>query len=178
MPKPILYLDCDGVIFNTIQEGYNMMQEINMDIHNRAHANFFFQTVDWNVLIYRAGILKNSILKIKNIINSNEYRDVIIVTKLSGNEYEEKIKRIILGKLLPNTKVITLKINENKDEVVDSINNILVDDDINNTLRFRKKGIGLHFVSHNPNYELDEIDDLDNIQETASVKRLLKTRNI
>ena len=178
MNDVILYLDCDGVILNTIVEAYRMMEEEGLDTEDWRLVNYFFINTDWNVLIYRAGILKNAISKIKNIIKSGVYKKVVILTKTSGNVDEEKIKRILFGKLLPDVELITVDFYANKDEIVDPVNNILVEDSVKNANRWNNAGgVGVYFVRENPNYEMDEIDDLSDIQKTSSVKRLLKTRN-
>ena len=113
----ILYIDCDGVIFNTIEEAYRMMDEMNIDRNNKTNVNFFFKNVDWKTLFERACELNNAIEKIKLIKESNYYKDVIILTKLSGNYYEEGIKRAIFDALLPNVQVITLQFDLKKNSV-------------------------------------------------------------
>lgn len=177
MNNVILYLDCDGVILDTIDTAYRLMQQEGLDITNRKTVDNYFLNSDWNVLIYEAGILKNAIIKIKRIIESKVFSKVAILTKVCGNEDEEKIKRVLFGKLLPEVEVITVKINDNKDEVVDPVNNILVEDSINNAKRWNLAGgVGVYFVKENPDYTKDQIDDLSDILEPVSVKRLLKQK--
>ena len=178
MKDVILYLDCDGVILDTIDTAYRLMQIEGLDITNRKTVDNYFISSDWNVLIYEAGILKNSIIKIKRIIDSNVFSSVKILTKISGNLEEEKIKRILFGKLLPNVEVIAVKIDDNKDEIVDPVNNILVEDSINNADRWNLAGgVGVYFVKENPDYSKDQIDDLSEVLEPISVKRLLKRKD-
>ncbi len=175
MNDVILYLDCDGVILDTIDTAYRIMEKNGLDIHNGQEVNRFFINTDWNVLIYEAGIINNAIIKIKKIIDSNIFSNVIILTKLSGNLDEEKIKRILFGKLLPNVEVITVNFYANKDEIVDPINNVIVEDSVNNAKRWiAAGGVGVYFVKENPNLEKDTINDLSDICNTKSVKRLLK----
>lgn len=174
----ILYLDCDGVILDTIETCYRMMKKEGLDITNGELVNFYFINTDWNVLIYEAGIINNAISKIKKIMESNIFSEVKILTKLSGNVNEEKIKRILFGKLLPDTEVITLKINENKDEIVNPVNNILVEDTVKNGIRWENAGgVAVYFVRKECDYENNQINDLSDICKTKSVKKLLKTRN-
>lgn len=175
MSDVILYLDCDGVILDTMDTAYRMMDEQGLDKTDGNMVNFFFINTDWNVLIYEAGIINNAILKIKRIIESNIFTEVKILTKLSGNVDEERIKRILFGKLLPSTEVITLKINDNKDEVVDPVNNILVEDSVKNAVRWKNAGgISIYFEKNNIDYENDIINDLSDIIKTSSVKNLVK----
>ena len=173
----ILYIDCDGVIFDTIEEAYRMMDEMNLDRNNKSNVNFFFKNVDWNILFERACELNNAIEKIKLIKESNYYKDVIILTKLSGNYYEEGIKRAIFEALLPNIQVITLQFDLKKNSVVYAKNNILVDDEKRNVDSWKKaNGIGIYYQQKNDNFENDVITDLLDINETYSVKKYIKTR--
>ena len=71
MNDVILYLDCDGVILDTMDTAYRMMSEEGLDISNGEVVNHFFINTDWNILIYEAGIIKDAIIKIKKIIASN-----------------------------------------------------------------------------------------------------------
>lgn len=173
MKDKILYLDCDGVILDTIDEAYRMMRELNMDISDWRVVNNFFVNIDWNILIYEAGILKHSITKIKRIIESGMFKEVKILTKTSGNLEEAKIKKILFGKLLPEIEVITVDFYDNKDEVVDPVGHILVDDSKSNCRRWSASGgRGILFVREKPNYELDQIDDLIDVPKVLSLKKL------
>lgn len=175
----ILYLDCDGVILNTIDKAYEIMQEEGLDINDWRIVNRFFINTDWNMLIEKAGVIKDAINKIKKIIELNLFKEVAILTKTSGNLCEEGIKREFFGEVLPGVRVITVDFYANKDEVVNPVNNILVEDSIKNAVRWNNAGgIGVLFVKGKPDYEKDEIDDLADLCETGSVKRLLRTRNI
>lgn len=177
MKKIIIYFDCDGVILNTIETAKQMAKEEGVNLCNRNEFDHFFQIVDWNILIYRAGILDNAIRKIKKIMETEKY-EVKILTKLSGNENEELIKRRLFAKLLPDVPVITLNIDENKDEIVNPVGNILIEDSIDNAKRWNDaNGIGLVLNFKKFNYENDIIDDIEKFEETSGVKRLLKTIN-
>lgn len=179
MNEVILYLDCDGVILNTIDEAYSMMKERGLDITNWRTVNKFFVDIDWNMLIERAGVINDAINKIKVINELNLFKEVVILTKTSGNLYEEGIKRKFFGEVLPSIRVITVDFNANKDEVVDPVNNILVEDSVNNATRWNNAGgIGILFVKEKQDYENDIIDDLSDLIKTNGVKKLLRTRNI
>lgn len=135
MENRILYLDCDGVILNTMDEALLMMKSLNMNVDDPKEVNHFFINVNWKFLVYHAGMIDDSIEKIIKIEEKKYYRDVVILTKLSGNKYEEEIKKTLFNRLLPNIKVITLKLWENKDEIVNPVGNILIDDSISNVNR-------------------------------------------
>lgn len=175
--ESILYVDCDGVIFNTIETAFNMMLENNLDITNKNLVDNFFKNVNWNLLLRKSIIINDAINKMKNISDKQIYKDVIILTKLSGNYHEEGLKRETFGLLLPNIKVITLPRNYDKTFVVPSKNNILVDDEEKNIVSWNKNGgIGIRFMNDIVDLEHDTINDLDDIENTNGVKLLRKTR--
>ena len=175
--KFILYVDCDGVIFNTIETAFNMMKENNLDINNHKLVDNFFINTRWDILLKKSIIINDAINKVKNISNKQIYDDVIILTKLSGNYYEEGLKRETFSLLLPDTKVITLPRNYDKASVVPSKNNILIDDEEKNVISWNKNGgIGIKFMKDIVDLDHDIINDLDDIENTNGVKLLRKTR--
>ncbi len=180
MIDTILYLDCDGVILNTMETSYKMMKELGLDSRKCEDLDYFFISyIDWNYLIYKSGIINDAILKIRKIKDSNFYKDVKILTKLSGNIDEELIKRRLFLKLLPDIEVITLPFKGNKDEVVNPVGNILVEDNLSNFDRWEKAyGNAILFKQNEFNYDSNIICDLMDIPKTNTVKKLIKTRNL
>lgn len=173
--KSILYLDCDGVILDTMDTAYKMMDELGLDGSDYDTAHDFFVNTDWYTLVYESGFINNAIIKIKNLINSGLFEKIIILTKICGNEDEEKIKRILFGKLLPMVEVITVPLLENKDEIVDPVNNILVEDSTENAVRWEQAGgVGIYFKKDIIDYENNVINDLEDVPKTKNVKCLLK----
>ncbi len=180
MIDTILYLDCDGVIFNTMETSFNMMKELGLDSKKCEDLDYFFiHVIDWNYLIYKSGIINNAILKIRTIKEKNIFKDVKILTKLSGNLGEELVKRRLFSKLLPDIEVITLPFKEHKDEIVDPVGNILVEDNLSNFDRWENAhGVAVLFKPDEFNYESNIICDLMDISKTNAVKKLIKTRKI
>jgi len=173
----ILYLDCDGVIFDTINEAYRMMEKEGLNKNNHYEVDLFFEKVDWNLLFQNAKELNNSIKKIKYLKESNIFKDIIILTKLSGNYYEEGIKRKIFNDLLPDIRVITLQRSITKDSVVIANGNILVDDEIKNISSWNNSGgVGISFHQEIIDLDNNVINDLLDIINTDSYKKLIKTR--
>lgn len=174
--KNILYIDCDGVILDTIETAFTMMKENNIDITNKYLVDYFFRNINWNYLINNSMIINNAIEKIKILKNNNIYQDVVILTKLSGNYDEERLKRDTFFKLLPNIKVITLPRDYNKALVVPSINNILIDDEDKNIASWNNYGgIGIKFTKDIIDLDNNIINDLNDIENTSKVKMLRKT---
>ena len=176
--KNILYIDCDGVIFNTMETAFNMMKINNIDINDGKIVDNFFKNVSWDILLENSIVINDAINKIIELSSKNIYKDVIILTKLSGNYYEEGLKRKTFALLLPNTKVITLPRNYDKALIVNSTNNILVDDEEKNIISWNNYGgIGIRFTKDNVDLENDIINDLNDIENTKKVKSLRKTSN-
>ncbi len=176
LEKVILYLDCDGVIFDTINAAFRLMKKEGIDIHNHHQVNYFFiHFIDWNQLFEDAGIINGAREKINNIVESRIFKEVVILTKLSGSYHEERIKRGILNELFPSIRIITLDYSLSKSGVVLAEGNILVDDEEKNILSWRNAhGIGIHFIQGLTDLPNDIISDLLSICDTNSVKKLVK----
>ena len=62
-----LYLDCDGVILDTINMSYKMIK--NKGLTNEKDIEHFYKNLSWEELIIEAGEINNSIEKIKELTN-------------------------------------------------------------------------------------------------------------
>ena len=60
-----LYLDCDGVILDTINMSYKMIK--NKGLTNEKDIEHFYKNLSWEELIIEAGEINNSIEKIKEL---------------------------------------------------------------------------------------------------------------
>ena len=181
MEKPILYCDCDGVIFDTIDVAFDMMRELGCDMHNRADIDRYFrQIIDWRDVFKRAHVINNAIEKLNILKDGYDFDDVRILTSLSGNIYEEGLKREIFGNCLPGTKIITVQYGVPKPLVVrNTENHILVDDEKRNCNRWEKyNGTAILFSRENMDLENNVINDLLDVPYTEGYKKLIKTRNI
>ena len=179
MEKPILYCDCDGVIFNTIDVAFDIMRNLGCNMDNRDKIDQYFRTlIDWEEVFEKATVLNDSIEKIKLLKESNIFNDIIILTKLSGGYHEERLKREIFGDYLPGTKIITLQYGISKSSVVSAKDNILVDDEKRNCDNWKQnEGVSVLFSRDNRNLKHNVVDDLMDITNAKGVKKLLKTRN-
>ena len=180
MEKPIFYCDCDGVIINTIEVSFKIMQEAGCNINNRSEVDAFFKSkIDWNKVFSKIDYINNSIEKLKLIKSQNIFKDVIILTKLSGGYDEERLKRDLFKEVLPDFKVITLQYGLSKGLAVPAKDNILVDDEIGNCKSWEKEnGIAILFSPYMFNLETNIINNLCDVTDTLGVKKLLKTRKI
>ena len=65
MEKPILYSDCDGVLFNTIDVAYEYMKNNGCNMKDRKEIDYFFRKViDWHKLFKNATMINDSINKL------------------------------------------------------------------------------------------------------------------
>ncbi len=178
MIKPILYSDCDGVLYDTIDTAFLIMRENGVDMNNKQEIDYFFRhRLDWDYVFKKAEIINGAIDKLKTLKEMGYFSDVIILTRLSGNKNEEQIKKDIFGIALPNTKLITLEFELSKAEVVDARGNVLVDDEMKNIMPWKNaNGCAILFKKDAYDLENDIVNDLLDIPNTKSVKRILKVR--
>ena len=98
MQKLKLYLDCDGVILDTINFTYKMIKERGI---SEDKIDDFFKNLSWENLIEEAGEINNSIEKIKEL---SKYFDVEILTHVNSEE-EIRAKFKYFTKVLPDIKL-------------------------------------------------------------------------
>ena len=76
-----LYLDCDGVILDTINMSYKMIK--NKGLTNEKDIEHFYKNLSWEELIIEAGgEINNSIEKIKEL---TKVYDVEILTHVNSD---------------------------------------------------------------------------------------------
>ena len=179
MEKPILYCDCDGVIFDTIDVALGMMREYGCNMDNRHEIDYYFRKIiDWRDVFERAHIINNAIEKLRILSESYDFSDTRILTSLSGNYYEEGLKREIFSEYLPGIKVITVQYGIPKPLVVPNPEkHILVDDEKRNCDRWKNcDGTAILFSRETMNMKKDVVNDLLDIPYTNGYKKLIKTR--
>lgn len=168
-----LYLDCDGVILDTIDKALEWMKIEHLDIHNSDLVHEYFVQTDWNKLIEEAGVLNDALAKIKFLCSMGNYDTKILTTCVNGQE--PIIKTNYFRKQLPGIEVITVPWLVRKDSVVDARGSILVDDSQTNIANWNEAGgIGIKFVKENPDLELMEINNLLDITKfDGKAKKLI-----
>ncbi len=129
-----LYLDCDGVILDTINRSYKMLLEENLTTEDEITN--FYSNIDWEKLIIESGEINNSISKIKEL---TKYFDIEILTHVN-TDYEANVKRDFFNKRLPGINVIPVLKGIQKGDYVDAKGAILVDDFTKNLDYWKVKG--------------------------------------
>lgn len=155
-----VYLDCDGVILDTINKSSQMLKE--EGIYKEPEITHFYSSIDWKKLIEDSGEINYAISKIKELI---KYFDIEILTHVnSDREIKEKIE--YFAKELPGTKVITVPKTIQKADYVNPKNAVLVDDYSSNLEYWKEKGgIPIKFSHHTHNYTYPVIEDLSELIE-------------
>ena len=151
-----LYLDCDGVILDTVSKRiYEKLRELG--ITTDEATSMYFSKLDWDKYIDECGQIDNSIDKIKELCN---YYDIEILTHInSDNEGVSKIK--YFDKMLPGVKVNVVPKAIAKADFIDPKGIILVDDFIPNLDYWSHKGgISVKFSDSGKECDYVTITDL------------------
>jgi len=172
-----LYLDCDGVILDSITTTYELLGKEKIDTTDYNNVKKFYEELDWNYVLEITPILNDSINAIKNIIASNLY-DVEILTHVNSlHEAEVKIKWF--NEVLPGINVIPTKKEIAKCDMVDPKGAILVDDFLGNLDLWHKKGgISIKYSDTDKPCRYLKVKNLNEILDlTLEIeKKLNKTR--
>ena len=139
-----LYIDFDGVIMNTIDVSYKMMEKANVDLDNVDEVQGFYRDLDWKLLLKESKEINNAWNNIKKILDSNKF-DVSILTHVNSlKEIEEKVKTI--RKYFRDITIIPVPKSISKTKMLNPVNSILVDDYAHNLIEWQKAGgIGVRF---------------------------------
>lgn len=158
-----LYLDCDGVILDTINMSYKMLKE--KGIEREEEKEEFYRNLSWEELIIEAGEINNATDKIKKL---TEIYDVAILTHVIS-EGEIIAKENYFKAVLPNVKVISVPKVTKKADAVDPKGNILVDDFLPNLDYWHEKGgISIKFSDSGKECIYQTITDLSELLELKS----------
>lgn len=187
--KKNLYIDCDGVILDTITYAFNDMKQLGVDTTNQEDITNYFKNVNWQTLIDQGGILNNSFEKIMSLKDSQEFESVIILThRCSFNEGVVKTNNF--NQKIPGVKVITVPKIIKKNFAVKPEGNFLIDDDLKKIMDWvNDGGIGIWFnkdinqlidpyvLNDSQNYYitnnlLDLLQINDNLKEKVYTKKL------
>lgn len=158
-----LYLDCDGVILDTINMSYKMIK--NKGLTNEKDIEHFYKNLSWEELIIEAGEIDNAIEKIKEL---TKVYDVEILTHVNSDG-EIIAKLNYFKEVLPEVKVIAVPKEIRKADAVDPKGNILVDDFLGNLDYWHEKGgISIKFSDSGKKCIYQTITDLSELLKLKS----------
>ena len=162
-----LYIDFDGVILDTINVTYKMIE--NLGLGTPEEVKDFYYNLDWDHLIEQTPEINDSISCIKKIIKSNLFDVKILTHIISYNEGLGKIK--YLKSKIPELEVILVPKQINKADMVNPKYSILIDDFLGNLDLWHKNGgISVKFSDKNKKSKYITITKLDQILELESIK--------
>jgi len=161
--KQIVFIDCDGVILNTIECSRDMLLEkygIDKYKHKRENVEDdklvakFFAELDWGELLNKSSQINNSFFWINKLYDSKEFYPIIFSMCNSNqeaiqkdkffNEYLPNIERIYFSPCNKKAelKSLGLGLGHGKDLGYWSVGcgAILIDDDTHNLVPWKEKG--------------------------------------
>ena len=159
-----LYLDCDGVILDTIPAIDKALQKVGYTYKGQSKnepfmKDFLKNKFNWEEEIELIPILDDSVNKIKKLDMEDIFNIKILTHVISDKEAKAKEK--LFAELLPNIEVITVPKEIKKTEMVEVKNGILVDDYLPNVVDFNSEGgIGIKFAGKETSDDVIRITDL------------------
>jgi len=162
-----LYIDFDGVILDTINITYKMLEEHNIE-RSTKEAEEFYARLDWKKLLKETPIINDAFDCISKLIESGLF-DISILTHVNSlNEAVEKVNYI--RKFLKDITVIPVPKAISKTKMVHTEGAILIDDYANNLREWESEGgIGIRFSINLNGKGFKVIDRLDQILDMQLV---------
>ncbi len=183
--KKDLYIDCDGVIIDTITTIIMELNKLGYDYQQVKKDNKFMTHYLSHKFLFSQKFpdipaIDDNINKIIQINKTNIFNSLAILTHVITPE-EAKIKIKRFNDELPGIKVITVPKQLSKSSFVPVKNAILVDDYPQNTLDwYTNGGIGINYKEPSPNENILTINDLLELitifspKQNSRKKRVLK----
>ena len=157
-----LYIDFDGVIMDTINKAYQMMDDENINRTNIEDVSNFFKNLEWNKLLNETDEINGAINKVKKLNDSNKFNVAILTHVNSLNEAIEKVK--FIRKFYNDITVIPVPKEISKTKMVHTKDAILVDDYTSTLVEWKSEGgIGIKFSVKPKQSKFIVIDDLDKL---------------
>lgn len=155
-----LYIDFDGVIYNSIDISYKMAAEKNMKSEKDFYL--FYKNLDWCYVLKNSSEINNAFGYIRKLC---EFYDVAILTHVvSLDEVLEKVK--LIRKHLDDVTIISVPKSISKTKMVCARDAILVDDYVQNLIEWKNAGgIGIKFDLDMDGKGFPVIDRLDKVVE-------------
>ena len=165
-----LYLDCDGVIKDTINTTLTLMTLEGYDIKDKNQIDYYFTNkADWSKIWPNSPNINDSINTIK-YLDSLGIFNISILTKCTS-KMEPFIKIKGFSEELPGIPVIIVDDSLNKSDVVDATGSFLIDDSTRNVIDWiNNGGIGVHFF--------DESNKKTGISDLSQNNGLLEINNL
>jgi len=155
-----LYIDFDGVILNTIEVSYKMMEEQNVDKKDYDAVGVFYRDVDWKKLLGESKPINDSWACLKKLIESDKFNVSILTHVNSLTEIEEKVK--LIRKHFRDITIIPVPKSISKTKMLKAEGAVLVDDYVYNLEEWKEAGgYGIRFDLDMDGKGFPVIDRLD-----------------
>lgn len=139
-----LYIDFDGVICNTIEITYKMLDEAKIDKSDIKKVTGFYESLDWASILESCEIINDAMNNIKKLMSSGKFNVAILTHVNSMNEVIQKVK--FIRKYLRDVTIIPVPKAISKTRMINARFSILVDDYPVNLNEWKEAGgIGVRF---------------------------------
>ncbi|MBR3199219.1 MAG: hypothetical protein IKG27_04315 [Bacilli bacterium] len=160
-----LYIDFDGVICNTIEVTYKMLDDLGIDKKEQDKVAEFYKNLDWESVLNICEIINDGMDNIKKIMKSEKFNVAILTHVSSINEVVAKVKYI--RKYLKDVTIIPVPKAISKTNMINARFSILVDDYPENLNEWKEAGgIGVRFdldMDGKGFLVIDHLDELLNL---------------
>lgn len=158
-----LYIDFDGVIYNTIDVSYKMAEKENIAKDYESYYQFF-KNLDWCEVLEKSSEINEAFSCINKIINSGKFNVYILSHVVSMKEAEFKIN--LIRKYLTDVTIIPVPKRISKTKMVKVKDAILIDDYPENLKEWSNAGgIAIRFDLDMDGKGFPVIDRLDEVIE-------------
>lgn len=168
-----LYIDFDGVILDTINTTYKIMDQVELDRTDDDNVKRFYANLDWDNIIEITPEINDAFECIQNILDSERF-DVAILTHVhSLKEIIAKVKYIRTK--FHQITVIPVPKTISKTQMVNAKESILIDDYAGNLREWEEAGgIGVRFSPEMESKGFLVLDHLDQILDMNLPKEKTK----
>ncbi len=132
-----LYIDFDGVIYNSIEVSYKIAENENVSKDYESYYQFF-KNLDWCEVLEKSTEINDAFNCIKKIIDSGKFNVFILTHVISLKEAEVKID--LIRENLDDVTIIPVPKRVSKNKMVKVKDAILVDDYPENLREWSKDG--------------------------------------
>lgn len=159
-----LYIDFDGVICNTIEMTYKMMDDANIDKKDHDMVVNFYKDLDWESVLDNCKVINNGMENIQKLIKSGKFNVAILTHVNSMNETISKVN--FIRRYLRDVTIIPVPKSISKTSMINARFSILVDDYPVNLNEWKEAGgIGVRFDLDLDGKGFLVIDHLDELLE-------------
>ncbi|MCI9110272.1 MAG: hypothetical protein HFH47_00490 [Bacilli bacterium] len=132
-----LYIDFDGVIVDSIDVTYKMVEDLGFEKNEENYSNFY-QNLDWCDVLKKSKPIHDSWECIGKIIDSDKFNVAILTHVNSLAEIEEKVK--IIRQHFRDITIIPVPKSISKTDMLKAEGSILVDDYVGNLDEWKAAG--------------------------------------